>query len=108
MNNNYRNEYYYKNTAENNEMSNLKKQTRYTCKFVYIYDENKIGNNRNSFSISCPNCGAPLIGIGNYVCEYCSSQITPINLKTWKMSSMVVSPDIDGIEEVYQEEKIWD
>ena len=80
-------EYYYKNTAENNEMSNLKKQTRYTCKFVYIYDENKIGNNRNSFSISCPNCGAPLIGIGNYVCEYCSSQITPINLKTWKMSS---------------------
>ena len=77
----------YKNTAENNEMSNLKKQTRYTCKFVYIYDENEIGNNRNSFSISCPNCGAPLIGIGNYVCEYCSSQITPINLKTWKMSS---------------------
>lgn len=80
-------EYYYKNTAENNEMSNLKKQTRYTCKFVYIYDENKIGNNRNSFSISCPNCGAPLIGIGNYICEYCSSQIKPINLKTWKMSS---------------------
>ena len=80
-------EYYYKNTAENNEMSNLKKQTRYTCKFVYIYDENKIGNNINSFSISCPNCGAPLIGIGNYVCEYCSSQIKPINLKTWKMSS---------------------
>lgn len=80
-------EYYYRDTMKNDEKSNLKKQTRYTCKFVYIYDENKIGKNKKNFSISCPNCGAPLKEIGNYTCEYCSSHIEPINLKMWKMSS---------------------
>lgn len=65
----------------------MKKQTRYTCKFVYIYDENKIGKSKKNFSISCPNCGAPLKEIGNYTCEYCSSHIEPVSLKMWKMSS---------------------
>lgn len=80
-------EYYYKDTMSNNEKQNLKKQTRYTCKFIYIYDENKIGKDKNIFSIRCPNCGAPLKGIGNYTCEYCSSHIEHLNLKVWKMSS---------------------
>lgn len=80
-------EYYYRDTMKNNERSNMKKQTRYTCKFVYIYDENKIGKSKKNFSISCPNCGAPLKGIGSYTCEYCSSHIEPVNLKMWKMSS---------------------
>ena len=80
-------EYYYKDSIQKDEKESLKKQTRYTCKFVYIYDENKIGKNKKNFSISCPNCGAPLKELGNYTCEYCSSHIEPINLKIWKMSS---------------------
>lgn len=80
-------EYYYKDTMKNDEKYNLKKQTRYTCKFIYIYNENKIGKNKKNFSMNCPNCGAPLKEIGNYTCEYCSSHIEHVNLKIWKMSS---------------------
>ena len=83
-------EYYYSNSEKNNneQYSNIKKQTRYTCKFVYIYDETKLGRNKKIFSIHCPNCGAPLTQFGNDMeCQYCSSHFEPINLKLWKMSS---------------------
>lgn len=80
-------EYYYRNSEIENRHSNLKKQTRYTCKFVYIYDEAKLKTRGEVFSINCPNCGAPLKGLNASSCEYCSSSITPVNLKIWKMSS---------------------
>ena len=80
-------EYYYKDSSKEDEFSNLKKQTRYTCNFIYVYDENKVGKNQKVFTINCPNCGAPLKNLGQYNCEYCSSHIEPINLKIWKMSS---------------------
>ena len=83
-------EYYYSNSVnrDNEEYSNIKKQTRYTCKFVYIYDEEKLGKNKKLFSIHCPNCGAPLTQFGNDIeCEYCSSHIESINLKLWVMTS---------------------
>ena len=78
-------EYYYYNSNINN--NNLKKQTRYTCEFVYIYDETKFGENQNVFSIRCPNCGATIRGLKNQTCEYCMTKVHPINLKLWKMSS---------------------
>lgn len=76
--------YYYNNKKENN---NLKKQTRYTCEFIYIYDETKFDEKQNVFSISCPNCGAPIMGLKNQICDYCMTKVHPINLKLWKMSS---------------------
>ena len=78
-------EYYYFNSNIKN--NNLKKQTRYTCEFVYIYDETKFEDRQNVFSRSCPNCGAPIRGLKNQTCEYCMTQVHPINLKIWKMSS---------------------
>lgn len=83
-------EYYYSNSEKkkNEEYGNMKRQTRYTCKFVYIYDETKLGRNKKLFSMHCPNCGAPLMKFGDSVeCEYCSSNVKSINLKLWKMSS---------------------
>ena len=79
-------EYYYYN-SNIKENSNLKKQTRYTCEFIYIYDETKFDDKQNVFSISCPNCGAPIRGLKNQTCEYCMTKVHPINLKLWKMSS---------------------
>lgn len=66
-----------------------KTQTRYTCKFVYIYDVNKIQKNTSHpvFIFNCPNCGAPLTNLEKAECVYCGSHIEEINLKTWKMSS---------------------
>lgn len=83
-------EYYYK--EEGNEkikiaksFDGVKKQTRYTTKFAYIYDETKFYENTVNFAITCPNCGAPLKR--SDFCSYCGSYVTPVNLKCWKMVS---------------------
>lgn len=83
-------EYYYNEIGnENVKLSkknrNIKKQTRYTTKFAYIYDESNFDTNRINFSINCPNCGAPINNIKDRTCLYCSSYVEPINLKVWKM-----------------------
>lgn len=71
------------------ENSSYKTQTRYTCKFIYIYDINKIPkkSSHSVFIFNCPNCGAPLTNLEKAECLYCASHIEEINLKTWKMSS---------------------
>lgn len=80
-------EYYYRN-SKIKKFENLKRQTRYTTKFVYVYDEQKIGKNVNVYTVNCPNCGAPIVAVGkNIVCNFCASHIQPVNLKIWKISS---------------------
>lgn len=78
-------EYYYYNNKIKNK--SLKRQTRYTCEFIYIYDETKFEKTQKVFTINCPNCGAPIRNIKNRTCEYCTSTIEPVNLKLWKLSS---------------------
>lgn len=83
-------EYYYSDSSKSNKKkmySNLKKQTRYTTNFVYVYDETKFKYNEKAFSISCSNCGAPLKKLGSGNCEYCGTYTEPINLKAWYMVS---------------------
>ncbi|MBO5348690.1 MAG: hypothetical protein J6A89_02555 [Clostridia bacterium] len=79
--------YYTTNRKDKKSFSNIKKQTRYTSEFIYVYDEAKFNDNQASFSVHCPNCGAPLRNIKTNYCEYCSTYIENINLKAWKMSS---------------------
>lgn len=79
-------EYYYKTNKKSEKVfENIKKQTRYTTKFCYVYDEAKFEEKDLEFSISCQNCGAPIKGTKDTVCEYCSSPVQAINLKAWKM-----------------------
>lgn len=80
-------EYYYKNSEAKNDYSDIKKQTRYTSKFVYIYDDLKLDPAKISFAINCPNCGAPLKSVGAGECAYCGTYVEPVNLKSWKMLS---------------------
>jgi len=83
-------EYYYEDSSKSNNkksFGNLKKQTRYTTEFVYVYDETKFKNNEKAVTISCTNCGAPLRELGAGNCEYCGTYIEPINLKNWFMIS---------------------
>jgi len=83
-------EYYYSNSSVNydkKDYNSLKKQTRYTTKFVYVYDETKFKYNQKAFSINCPNCGAPLLKLSEGNCSYCGTYIKPINLKNWYMIS---------------------
>lgn len=80
--------YYYKtNRTDKKSYEDIKKQTRYTSEFVYVYDERKFEKNQVTFSVLCPNCGAPLRGLKPKFCEYCGNHIEKINLKIWKMSS---------------------
>ena len=78
---------YYDSRKKSN--NSLKIQTRYTCKFIYIYDVTKIPKQSSNsvFIINCPNCGAPLTNLEKGECVYCGSHIEEVNLKTWKMSS---------------------
>lgn len=78
-------EYFYTNNEISSAYQDVKKQTRYTCKFVYVFDESKIRSDVSAITIHCPNCGAPLKGLGNVKCSYCGSDVKPINLKAWKM-----------------------
>ncbi len=83
-------EYYYYNDSVKNkkiDYNNIKKQTRYTTQYVYVYDETKFKHNDKSFSIRCPNCGAPLQKLGAGNCMYCGTYIEPINLRNWFMVS---------------------
>lgn len=80
--------YYYKtNRTDKKSYDDIKKQTRYTSEFVYVYDERKFEKNQVTFSVLCPNCGAPLRGLKSKFCEYCGNHVEKINLKIWKMSS---------------------
>ena len=83
-------EYYYSDDSDKYNQKyykDLKKQTRYTTQFVYVYDESKFKYNAKAFAISCPNCGAPLMKFGAGNCQYCGTYVEPINLKGWYMVS---------------------
>lgn len=79
--------YYITNRKDKKSFSDIKKQTRYTSEFVYVYDETDFAENQVSFSVHCPNCGAPLKNLKTNFCEYCSTHIEKINAKIWKMTS---------------------
>lgn len=80
--------YYYKtNRKDKTTFADVKKQTRYTTEFVYVYDETEFDDSQVSFSVHCPNCGAPLTNLETFCCEYCSTHIEPINIRVWKMTS---------------------
>jgi len=64
-----------------------KTQTKYNMELVYIQDIEEIESKglHTAFGINCPNCGAPVKNLGELVCEYCGSMVTPINIKVWSL-----------------------
>lgn len=62
-------------------------QTRYNCKFIYVYDVKNFNKSELVFGINCPNCGASINKLGVKSCSYCHSHIEDVNLKAWQMSS---------------------
>ncbi len=79
-------EYYYDSNNKkfkSDDYKNIKRQTRYTTQYVYVYDESAFDYNASTFSITCPNCGAGLEFFGAGNCKYCGTYIEPINLKNW-------------------------
>lgn len=82
-------EYYYSKSVNGVQKvdSRYKKQARYSCKFIYIYDESKVKDHQNVIATNCPNCGAVISMLGQKQCKYCGSAVREINLKAWAFSS---------------------
>ena len=82
--------YFFKKVRDNKVIegdTKFKKQTRYQCDFIYIYDEKKVSSDAKVLAINCPNCGAAISTLGHKYCEYCGTGIKEVNLKSWEFSS---------------------
>lgn len=77
--------YYDSNDDKEEKFKDLRKETRYETKYIYVYDEDKVSDNVKLLGINCPNCGAPIDFFGRGKCSYCGSGVEPINLKNWKV-----------------------
>lgn len=62
----------------------LLEQTKYNMELMYIQDES-IANNSHGVGLTCPNCGAPIQTLGIKHCEYCGSEVVPINMQVWSL-----------------------
>lgn len=84
--------YYYQKKKDDKVLTDFtkyKKQTRYHCKFIYVYDENLVDDSSKVLSINCPNCGAAIKSLGHKYCDYCGTAVEEVNLKSWECSSYV-------------------
>ncbi len=61
-----------------------KKQTKYNMELLYIQDFDRTEG--TAVGTVCPCCGAPVKTLGNMVCEYCGSAVTPVNVKVWALN----------------------
>lgn len=59
-------------------------QSRYNTYMMYIQDAIEYGQG-TGFSVNCPNCGGAISNLGAKHCEYCGSEILPINIHVWDL-----------------------
>lgn len=62
----------------------LEEQTKYNVEVLYIQNPELAGMDR-AWSMSCPHCGAPVTSLGDFICGYCNSQVTPVNHQVWSI-----------------------
>lgn len=64
-----------------------KEQTKYNMELVYIQDET-LTTYDNAVGTVCPHCGAPIRTLGQMKCEYCGSEVVPVNVKVWNLQKI--------------------
>ncbi len=68
---------------------NMLTQSKYNTDVIYIQDRNLVEDERDlSLGLNCPNCGAPVSGVGSKFCEYCGTPIVELNIYAWTFSSI--------------------
>ncbi len=67
----------------------LTEQSKYNVELIYIQDRDTVENMGGSgLGLNCPNCGAPLPGLGAKTCPYCDTPVVEFNIRTWGFSSV--------------------
>lgn len=61
-----------------------KVQARYNTHMMYVQDAIEYGQS-SGFSVNCPHCGGALTSLGAKFCEYCGSEVIPINIHVWDL-----------------------
>lgn len=86
-------QYYHTLTDENGRVlegsSSMLTQSKYNTDVIYIQDRNLVEDERDlSLGLNCPNCGAPISGLGSKFCEYCGTPVVELNIYAWSFSSI--------------------
>lgn len=86
-------QYYYYITYRSGNLldgnKNMLTQSKYDIDLIYIQDREVVKDIRDfALGINCPNCGAPISGLGAKVCEYCSTPIVELNIHAWTFSDV--------------------
>lgn len=64
-------------------------QSRYNVECIYIQDRELVENAADAgLGMNCPNCGAPISGVGAKVCKYCDTPIIEFTIRTWNFSDV--------------------
>ncbi len=86
-------QYYHTLTDENGKVlegsESLLTQSKYNTDVIYIQDRNLVEDERDlSLGLNCPNCGAPVSGVGSKFCEYCGTPVVELNIYAWTFSNI--------------------
>ena len=58
--------------------SSIKTQDRCKTEFIYVYDVDKVENEKKLLGLNCPNCGSPIKSLGQKKCAYCGTGVIDI------------------------------
>jgi len=61
-----------------------KVQSRYNTHMMYVQDAAEYGF-AAGYSTDCPHCGAAISDLGRKFCDYCGSEVVPINIHVWEL-----------------------
>lgn len=65
-----------------------KVQSRMNTECIYIVDEKTVSAKEKTLGLNCPNCGAPLKGVGQRVCKYCGTGTEDIVKRSWTINNI--------------------
>ena len=86
-------QYYYTKMDRSGKLlagsNELYTQSKYNTSVIYIQDRNMVEKETDhSLGLNCPNCGAPITGLGSKVCVYCGTPIVELNIYAWTFSNI--------------------